>query len=193
VILDLVGATDRMDLTTLPLLFGLSEGTPEERAAVEQGVLEATGMMEERQVREGALLQREVALFNRRDLAWARTADGERVLQVGDEHVMIEPDGTDTFAVAIYTQRGRRVLADRLEVGYAIGTAEDYARSSDGFAAALVSRGAAWRQRPASRGQLDALRRMRVMIPDALSSGDASDLMTAAIATRRARRARGAR
>lgn len=193
VILDLVGATDRMDLTTLPLLFGLGEdadtGDPAE--PVEDGILAATARREELQVRQGRLVAREVALFNRRDLAWAQTPDGGRVLAVGDETIMVErANGGDSYSVRVLPRVGApRLLASALDLGYAIGTAEDYARSAPGFAATLVDRNAAWRGRDASAAQLETLRKLRVSVPVGCSAGEASTLITAAIATRRARRA----
>jgi hypothetical protein len=76
----------------------------------------------------------------------------------------------------------REVLAEDLDLGFAQGVAEDYARRAG--AGTLVNRNANWRRDRATDGQLAALRRFGLAIHPNLTKGEASDLITAAVAGR---------
>jgi hypothetical protein len=101
---------------------------------------------------------------------------------------LLHPGGEPRYAVDLLPRNGspRRIATD-LDLGLAMGVAEDHARSTDGFDAKLVSRDAAWRGRPASEGQLGALRKWKVIPPNGLTRGEASDMLAAAVARRRSR------
>ena len=85
------------------------------------------------------------------------------------------------------TYRDRDGVVDhrvsRLPLDYAQGAAEDYVRRTG--AQALVDPHAAWRTRPASERQLQALRRFRVPVTPDLTAGEASDHLARAIALAR--------
>lgn len=193
-ILDLVGATERLDLTTLPRLFGLGDdesyGDVEE-ALAETGVSALVGMREERLVREGRITAREVSLFGAQRFAWVAVKPGTWSISAGDDTLILVTqttggEGDERYAVDRRPRHGSpERLASGLDLGYAMGKAEDAARETIGFAEVLVSRDAPWRGAPATEKQVTALRRMRVAVPEGCTKGEAADLLGAAIARRR--------
>ena len=75
------------------------------------------------------------------------------------------------------------LVAAGLAIGYAQGIAEDLLRQA-GVASVLFDPAAPWRARPVTDKQRAVLERMRVEIPDGLTAGEASDLISAAFARR---------
>jgi hypothetical protein len=75
------------------------------------------------------------------------------------------------------------LVAAGLAIGYAQGMAEDLLRQA-GVASILFDPAAPWRARPVTDKQRAVLERMRVEIPDGLTVGEASDLISAAFARR---------
>jgi hypothetical protein len=113
--------------------------------------------------------------------------DGETfILGCGSGHIVLRPDG-DAWT-ATYRDREHVVtIASRLPLDYCQGAAEDHVRRAG--VRALVDPQAAWRARPASERQLEALRRFRLPRTKGLTAGEASDRLARAIAL--AREARG--
>lgn len=192
-VMDLVGATERMDLTTLPRMFGLKETDAEWEGAEdeERGVSEAVGQLEAKLVREGRISAQQVDLFKKQKLTWVETRLGEWTLTAGPDQMLLRVynrgDGP-RYAVDHVPRHGspKRVASD-LDLSMAMGVAEDHARQIEGFAENLVSKDAAWRQKPASEKQLAALRKWKVVPPENLSAGEASDMLAAAVARKRSR------
>lgn len=186
-ILDLVGATDRLDLTTLPRLFGLGDADEERDAIAERGVAEVVAERQAAEVREGRITAAEVELFKRQKLAWVKIDPGQWALSAGDLSIVVRQTPNDLYRVERRPRSGPlTIIGHDLDLGYAQGMAEDAARAADGFAEVLVSRDAGWRSKPASAKQKAALRRFGQVVPTGLTAGEASDLMAAAIARRRA-------
>ena len=178
-ILDLVGATTRHDLQTTARLFGLesgdlADGTVTEAVAQHRARTEAVPV-------DGPLVARPVTLFSRRALNWISESATRHALPVGDGVLILRSSDAQTWKV-IHARRDRRreILADGLSLSYAQGVAEDKARELG--AGGLVKRQARWRRDPATAGQLEALRRWRIPIKANLSKGEATDLLTQAIA-----------
>lgn len=73
-----------------------------------------------------------------------------------------------------------------VDLELAIGIAEDFLRRAK--AMGLARSDAEWRTQPASPRQLEALHKWRVPLHGSLTSGQATDLLTAAVATAKARR-----
>lgn len=190
VVLDVVGATDRLDLTVLPQLFGLGTDddlSPDDEQLVLQaladgGVRAALDALEETQ---GRIVVRRVELFQRRDLNWARASDTLFVLGLVGETVTAELRDAGWELMALKKGDAPRLIGCYDTQDAVIAAGERYARRSG--AAALIDRKAAWRQRAASEKQRDALRRFRLpqwRDPD-LAMGDAGDLLDVAIAKAR--------
>jgi ATP-dependent helicase IRC3 len=191
-VMDMVGVTDRMDLTTLPKLFGLDPNAVDDRTAElveEEGVVAALSDQQAREARAGKIVAKRVGLFQRAALAWSRVADGLWALSMGEEMLTLEADDDGRWSVYVKARAGqKRRIADNLDQGYAMGTAEEYARKVK--ATNLVSKDAAWRTAPATEQQLRTLRRFRKPTPDGMTKGEASDMITSAIAEFNARAGR---
>lgn len=202
-ILDLVGASDRMDLTTLPRLFGMGEDDGGDGGDAGLGnddadlieLMQTGGIaaVAQEQIRRGRITARQVELFNRADLHWIRVRDGLWTLNAGDFTVCLEARADEWDVVAYPKQRGQRAerISEGLEQGYAMGAAEDWVRRQPGFAVHLVSRSAEWRGRRPSRRQLQTAGKLQIAVTPTMTAGEVSDLISARIAQRR--RAREAR
>lgn len=182
-IIDTVGATERLDLQTVPKLFGLGEEASGE-GKPEQTVLQMDGVRQERLAREGKIVARQVELFNRQAIQWVLARPGTWAMDIGEETLILQVDGaTNTWGFYVVKGRGRQCLASGLDLGYAMGQAEDYARRSPGQAMKLISKDAGWRGRLPSEGQIKILTQWG--IPTAgLTRGEASDHITARVAQR---------
>ena len=180
-ILDLVGSTTRHEIETAATLFGLS---PEEIAdvTVAEAVARRQTIEAQREV-HGRLVAQTVELFRRRPLHWVSNGPTRYALSIGDGLLLLLTEDLAHWRVEhVGRDRHRRVLANSLDLGFAQGTAEDYARKMG--AGKLVDRDATWRKGPVSPGQIETLRRCRIRIAPGLSKGEASDLITAAVAGR---------
>lgn len=172
-ILDVVGATARHDLVTTASLFGLD---PKAITANGVGAVLATKrQQEEQQQAKGRLVAVAVELFKQRPLHWVHAEGGRFLLQLGQgETLQLVPDG-EVWAVLRVDKEGYQVLRRGLDLGYAQGFAEDYARNNgDRW---LLDPEASWRNKPASDRQLDALRRQRIRVGPEITRGEASDLL----------------
>jgi superfamily II DNA or RNA helicase len=180
-ILDLVGTTSRYDLQSMAALFGLR---PDELA--DASVVEALGRRRDAEAQEeahGRLVAQTVELFRRRPLHWVSSGPTRYALSIGDGLLLLLTEDLTRWRVEhVGRDRQRRVLANDLDLGFAQGTAEDFARKMG--AGRLVDRDATWRKGPVSPGQIETLRRCRIRIAPGLSKGEASDLITAAVAGR---------
>ena len=177
-ILDVVGSTTRHDLVTTATLFGVEE------AALRDGTIgeavAARERVEQKQAQQGELVAQAVDLFARKNLAWTATEGGQYALSTGRSLIVLSLEGQRWSVRELVQGARQRVLGEGLDLGYAQGIAEDRARELG--AGALMQRDAAWRQKPASVKQRSALRRWRVPPRPGLTSGEASDLLQAAIA-----------
>jgi ATP-dependent helicase IRC3 len=181
-VVDLVGATERFDLLTLPRLFGLGDATAlEERTVTE--ALEREHAAAAAASTEAPLVAEEVDLFRERaKLRWV--AVGERwALTTGRGLLVVEPYA-EAWRVLVH-ERGsdeRHVLGRGLDLGYAHGVAEDFIRHLG--AAHLVDSNARWRGQGISDKQRVLLARLGIEYDSQLSRGEASDLISAALAER---------
>ena len=178
-VIDLVGSTTRHDLIGVADLFGLD---PRDLSSGES-VEEATERRERARAEEeahGRLVARNVDLFARRGLNWIASDPTRYVLSAGDSGLVIvsSADLRSWRVDHVTRDRERREIVADLDLGYAQGVAEDYARRLG--AGALVSRTARWRSEPATAKQLAALRRWRIPARAGLTKGEASDLLAAA-------------
>jgi superfamily II DNA or RNA helicase len=176
-IIDLVGSTKRHKLMSVSTLFGLE--VEELHGA---SVVEATSKREQEQAaREahGRLVAQTVDLFESRELHWIGSEPSRFVLSIGDGLLILRSADLAKWTVDHVTRdRERTQIAADLDLGYAQGVAEDYARKLG--AGVLVSRTARWRQELATDKQIMALRRWRIPIRPGLTKGEASDLLAAA-------------
>ena len=178
IIIDLVGSTSRHKLVSVPTLFGLE---PAELAGG-TNVSEAVARREQEQAaREahGRLVAETVDLFASRELQWIASDSCRFVLSVGDGLLVLHTTDLAHWTVSHVSREHQRTqIAARLDLGYAQGVAEDYARRIG--AGALVSRTARWRREPATHKQILALCKWKISARPGLTKGEASDLLAAA-------------
>jgi ATP-dependent helicase IRC3 len=186
-IVDLVGASKRHQLVTAASLFGLElddladnslinvmmERERREREAQEYAAFVAT---------QDRLVSESVDLFATHRLNWIADVENRFILPIPpDGTVYLTTEDHQRWNVEVAGKnQPRRVIASDLDLGYAQGTAEDYVRGLG--VSWLVKRDAPWRLQPASEKQLEALRRWRVAVQPGLTKGEASDLLTKAVA-----------
>lgn len=176
-VMDMVGVTDRHDLITMPLLFGLASTAAQLALGGEGGLLGA--LAREEQLKATWRESTEIDLFSgHKRMTWI-IENGVWSLSLGrDKWVAVErePSGIE-FSVATYDDVGpTEVLGEHLDFGYAVGVAEDRARKE---AVHLVDPNAGWRQRQASLKQLNLLVAKHVPHGYGITSGEASDLIAA--------------
>lgn len=181
-IVDLVGSTTRHDLMTAATLFGLPP-----RAIVKETVREAKARVaaaaREEEAQDGEVVTRAVDAFRGRSLHWIKAGKGF-ALQLEAGWLRMQPgEGESWDVVAEQRDRRPRQLARGLDLGYAQGFAEDYARANG--PKALLDPAAPWRMRPASSKQIDLLNRLGIRFDPGGTAGDASDLISARMARRR--------
>jgi len=180
-IIDLVGVSERFDLLTLPKLFGLqSAATLEGRTVTEALERERTA---EVPTHDAPVVAEEVDLFREREkLRWIEV--GERfALTAGENLLVVEPySGAWRVVVQERSTRERQIIGHGLDLGYAHGVAEDFIRRRG--AAHLVDTSARWRGQTASDKQKLLLTRLGIRYDPELSRGEASDLISAALAKR---------
>ncbi len=187
-IIDVVGVTDRLDLQTLPRLFGLrahpdADTTVTEaldrQAAADRAAAASTTAKPKAQ---GPMRSRTVSVLGPRQrrgkLHWLRH---ERfwLLSAGQGTILaLAPmrDSTgERFAVVRLDRETHQILARDFDLGYAHGIAEDHVRQLG--ARRLADPRAAWRRAPVTDAQKTLLARLRIPIPDEATKGEASDLI----------------
>ncbi len=176
-VLDVVGATTRHDLQTTATLFGLPVS-----ALASGSVASAVATLRQQAETEriqGELVARTVSLFRQRPVHWVPTANGRFVLSVGGGVVVLRPAG-DAWCVEHREGSLTTVLADGLSLEYSQGVAEDFARNAG--AGVLIARDAGWRSTPPSDKQLYKLRCLGIPVANVRTKGEATDLITAALA-----------
>lgn len=189
-ILDLAGVSDDLTLQSVGLLFNLrkppkpketlTEARDREVAEDEAAAAKtAEQRAKARERRKVAAAKRD--LFTRDRIQWVRV--GERwILGLKDDLVVLDPQD-DHWRVLLMGANRARVVARNLDLGYAQGAAEHLVR--EGGAVGLADSAASWRSLPASDGQRRMLLRLGVRPADELLKGEASDLITEAIAVER--------
>ena len=176
-ILDVVGATTRHDLMTSATLFGIE---PETLAAETVGAVDARLCEgQERQRQQGELIARAVDLFQQRELNWIQADGGQFILSLGKHGFITLARSDDAWSVLFIQGGDRKVLADGLDLGYAMGTAEDHARRLGQDV--LLDRSASWRQLDPTDKQITVLTRRNLPWQPGMTRGDASDLLSVSL------------
>jgi hypothetical protein len=182
-ILDVAGATARLDLMTVADLAGLSKQEVQGRT-----IAEAAAQRQEREAKERshaealkvATATAATSLF-RSKLRWVEAGTGF-VLSVDGGMIRLEPEGSGgTWRVQRDLRDDRSIVAEGLSLEYAQGLGEDQVRQLG--ASTLAQADAPWRDRPPTDKQRAFLERKRVAIPPDATRGWAADKITALIAT----------
>jgi superfamily II DNA or RNA helicase len=182
-VIDVVGVTERHDLTVLPVLFGMEisreRGEDEDDGEpLEKSILEHY----QEQLAIGQVRAHRVELFNRKAMNWTEAREDRYALNAKDETVLLEMGEDGRWSVVRYPKAGEpEILREGVDQQMAMGIAEAHVRKAGG--SFLIDRNAAWRQKPASPKMQEALRKWRYRGDvDMLSAGEASDLLTTIIA-----------
>jgi hypothetical protein len=122
-------------------------------------------------------------------LHWARQGD-VYALAIPGGSLALQPSRDGYTPVRLEGGRVVEHLAPALPLRYAQGVAEDWARSYE--AHTLASPDAPWREQPASEKQIALLARLGIPMTPGLSRRQASDLITAAFASKTLNRRRRA-
>ena len=186
-IIDVVGVTDRLDLQTLPRLFGLRD-QPDPKTTVSEALDQqattdrATAAAAHAKPKpQGSMRSRQVRVLGPRErhtkLHWLRH---ERfwLLSTGQGTILaLTPirENPQRFAVVRLDRDRHHVLARDVDVGYAHGIAEDHVRQLG--ARRLTNPRAAWRRAPITDAQAQHLQRLKIPVPQRATKGDASDLI----------------
>jgi superfamily II DNA or RNA helicase len=197
-VLDMVGATTKHSLVTIPSLFGL-ENEYAERMGDGSGSL--AGVVDDRDqelVRLGKLRAEEADLFHRvraEGIAWVQVhRDGDplkryvRPLGKGEDGYFLptvvlaqrQPDA-DVWTAGLLAHDGAKsVLIAEVSMEMAQGVADDYVRRHG--RARITQADAAWRKAKPSPNQLVAAKKWRMKVDPAWTAGDLSEHLDAHIA-----------
>jgi hypothetical protein len=176
-ILDLVGVTTRHDLQTTAGLFGVDAKTLETTPLTE--IVAQQQEVTRRNAIHGRLVAQTVELFTHRRLHWVKSSANRYGLPLADGMlVLASADLARWHVVRVRTGRAPETLAADLDLNFAQGFAEDYARKLG--AAALINPKARWRSEPASPPQIYRIRKLALRIPPKVTKGAASDLIFSA-------------
>lgn len=194
-ILDMVGVSERLDLCTASSLIGVKKVKAGEslREAKKREDVEAEqlALVEEPAPEiEGKLIAADVDLWRgERPMASARKSfsfhwqydiSGQRALFVRDRTITVRPMADENW-----------IATDRQNFRAIRGGAEEAMAEAEAFARSLMfgDRDAPWRLKPATEKQLARLKQWRIPHRDNITSGEASDLMSAWLEHRKARAA----
>ena len=183
-IIDVVGVTDRLDLQTMPRLFGLRAAPDaqttvsealERQAAADHATAakpKAHGPMRSQTVSVLGPRQRGRARLHwlRHERFWLLAAGNGTIVALAPHR-----DSPDRWAVVQLDRDRHALLARDVDLGYAHGIAEDHVRQLG--ARRLADPRAAWRSQPISDAQRALLTRLCIPVPDHATKGEASDLI----------------
>jgi superfamily II DNA or RNA helicase len=194
-VVDFADMAGRHDMCGFATLAGdLFEGRvkPKERQTILDAAEEFEGLEDARQASLGLndVSFEEIDVFGRSDFVWTPVKGGHFRISVSDTHslwVRREEEGYAVWLLNRFDYGDKTKISDEpLPLGYAQGEAEDYIRLH--AARHLVAKDAAWRRRPATQKQIEALSRMKIPHGPDISSGEASALIDAEMARREAAR-----
>lgn len=191
-ILDLVGNAGRLDLQSAASLIGrdpqkqrrqidsFRDWIAEPDEAGEGDGPEAKGDLGQQFVQKAKAIE----LIDRKRLAWTQidlSKNGMPVfaLPAGEQgQVVLQDDQQGAFNVIRFGRdRSREVLGEHMDIGYAQGVAESFV--AEVGAMALVNPRSRWRKNPISDKQKELMRKWRLPFTDDMTSGEASELISA--------------
>lgn len=179
-IIDLVGASKDHKLVQAPALFGLDPAEVEKKTVTE--ALAQRASMENTLVR--SFLSAGKRARGRKSFRWVEAGPGLYAISAGDRGTVLLVKGGEGW-IAEVAPKDRALSIEQIQntpvdLELAQGIGEDYIRRAS--AEVLASENAFWRTKPASPKLLLALSKWRISPPEDVTAGEASDLLTAAIA-----------
>lgn len=191
-VIDLVGNEERLDLISVPKLFGIDPAK-----AKKNGVIQTVRLTrEERERREREMGELAAAragktieleshaahLLDRKDINWLRLHTGDWVLRGKRSMIVLHPlDGRRWQAyVNVYADGRRIMLSEGHDLAMSMGIAEEkVVRKAKADTLRFIDKSQPWRNRPVSPKQKDLLARLSIPLTPGMLAGDASDLIDA--------------
>ncbi|CAB1065948.1 DNA helicase, phage associated; Type III restriction enzme [Olavius sp. associated proteobacterium Delta 1] len=196
-IIDIVDVTRDHSLTTLPGLFGFSEEfdleghtTGEVQQAIRWvemnrpwiSIDQATSLSDLRyRCRRIDLLNLETPaeLLHYSRFAWVGMGKGGyRLGLAGGKAIMVAPTILGEWEAVIRQHGKETVLGRRANIRSTVTMSEDYIADHLKESVGLVVRNSRWRRAPASEKQLKVLRSKKIKVPEGLTKGQASHLIS---------------
>ena len=195
-VLDLVGNEERHDIVSVPKLFGVKAGTLKEKGLSAANLEKELEPERLAHIRAGlanmddiALRAEEANLFDRKKINWLPLANGSWVLSGAKGALHLDNRGENKWDATLHPYDKSipvRMVAEGYDLGMAMGIAEDQiVRPTLSRTRSLIDPTAPWRKGSPSDKQLEIMRDKRIPIPNGLTKGQASDLISAAMATTR--------
>jgi superfamily II DNA or RNA helicase len=188
-VLDVVGASSKVDLCSVASLLGVEK---RRMAGGKRSVVEA---LDDQAAAErarqpttptGTVVGRDVDLFAKAArssrISWATIAAG-RVFATpaGDDQVVIEKQADDTWTVSVVGRQGASVVMAGVPMDLAQGIAEDHVRRTK-VPKVLTDKNAAWRSKPPSANLLAFAAKWHIRIDPSWDAGAVKDATVARIA-----------
>lgn len=212
-VIDVVGASDDMNLVTVPSLFGVHSKARRARMATADGLVSDLVLEDrEEQVHLGRLRAEEIEMFRRirsDGIAWVKAPDPRwehvtRYLRsLGRDNrgqplptvvlARVSDQDSERWVAGIQLDDGtKQVLIHDVSMEMAQGVAEDYVRKH-AAAVALVDSNAAWRRKPPTTKQLRAAAAWHLPVDKTWTAGELSERLDEHIAKINAKKERRAR
>lgn len=181
-VVDVADVTGRHRLVQLPDLLGREDARETTRTATTgagSDVASARSVQAEGQ----GLVARAVDLVTA--FRWVQV-DNAWLLPLGETGaVALVPDETGFWPLVYAEKQWRRLHGRSLELVWAQGVAETFARRTFSGDTKLIDRQASWHDQPATKKQLDAIHRFKLAVPANLTRKQASDLISRTVWARR--------
>jgi len=198
-IIDVTGSSERMDLCSVPSLFGVDKKNVVRRGrtlteAIDEQAREAEMAKPKPMAPRttGDVVTRDVDLFKSHGVkpgrvAWAKTRSGSFATSAGKMSVVMEPMGGDAWRVVTIDGSGQRsVLMEGVPLSLAQGVADDHVRAN--APDSLVSRFAGWRKKRPTEKQMAFAQRLGIGVPDSWTADETSRAIDARLAEIRMRK-----
>ncbi len=198
-VIDVAGASEKVNLCSVPSLFGVPKAKMERGRTVTQAAAEAAAEAKPKPKpgprMTGDVVTRDVDLFKQHGVkpgrvAWGKTRTGAFAASAGKTSVVMEPSEiAGAWRVVTISERGERaVVMDNVPLGLATGIAEDQVRRHGD--PKLTDRNRAWRKDAPTDQQKAFAQRLGIGIPPTATKGDLSAMIDARMAEIRASKAR---
>lgn len=192
-VLDVVGTSDGMTIESLPALFGVDQLLDGETVidAIDRETREAEARAREEEAEqverdkeeEERLARRRrnaesIRFFGRDRMNWLELGDRWAISFRDSWSLVLWPEGNDQYAVLLVKGQEQtfKRLAGGLDIGYAMGVAEESIRTHG--SRLLADKKAPWREDPPTKGQRGKLYYLGLPVPS--TKGEAADLITQA-------------
>ncbi len=197
-VIDVAGASEKVNLCSVPSLFGVPKAKMERGRTVTQAAAEVAAEKPKKKAgprTTGDVVTRDVDLFKQHGVkpgrvAWGKTRTGAFAASAGKTSVVMEPSEiAGAWRVVTISEKGdRAVVMDNVPLGLATGIAEDQVRRHGD--AKLTDRKAKWRKDAPTDQQKAFAQKLGIGIPPTATKGDVSAMIDARMAEIRASKAR---